>query len=65
MDSELHGPWYYEQIDLGFNYRMTELQAALGISQMNRIDEFILERHKLAKDIQKSLKIYPFHCQKI
>ena len=35
------GGWYYEQIELGFNYRMTDLQAALGISQMNRVDEFV------------------------
>jgi len=39
--------WYYEQIDLGFNYRMTELQAALGISQMNRVDNFVAQRHLL------------------
>ena len=64
MDSELHGPWYYEQIDLGFNYRMTELQAALGISQMNRIDEFILERHKLAKRYSKELKNLPISLPK-
>jgi UDP-4-amino-4,6-dideoxy-N-acetyl-beta-L-altrosamine transaminase len=41
--------WYYEQIDLGFNYRMTDLQAALGISQMNRLDEFISRRHVLQR----------------
>jgi dTDP-4-amino-4,6-dideoxygalactose transaminase len=43
------GAWYYEQIDLGFNYRMTELQAALGVSQMTRLDAFIAARHKLQK----------------
>ncbi|MGB0466067.1 MAG: UDP-4-amino-4,6-dideoxy-N-acetyl-beta-L-altrosamine transaminase [Pontibacterium sp.] len=42
------GPWYYQQITLGFNYRMTELQAALGVSQMNRLDDFVAERHHLA-----------------
>jgi dTDP-4-amino-4,6-dideoxygalactose transaminase len=42
------GPWYYQQIDLGFNYRMTELQAALGVSQMKRLDEYVARRHKLA-----------------
>lgn len=42
------GPWYYEQIELGFNYRMTDIQAALGHSQMKRIDEFITRRTALA-----------------
>jgi UDP-4-amino-4,6-dideoxy-N-acetyl-beta-L-altrosamine transaminase len=42
------GGWYYQQVDLGFNYRMTELQAALGSSQMSRIDEFVRRRHELA-----------------
>lgn len=41
------GGWYYQQIDLGFNYRMTELQAALGISQMQRLNDFVVKRHKL------------------
>lgn len=43
------GPWYYQQIELGFNYRMTELQAALGLSQMQRLDAFVTQRHALAK----------------
>lgn len=42
------GPWYYEQIALGFNYRMTDLQAALGVSQMARIDAFVAQRHQIA-----------------
>jgi UDP-4-amino-4,6-dideoxy-N-acetyl-beta-L-altrosamine transaminase len=42
------GPWYYQQIDLGFNYRMTELQAALGVSQMARLDDYVARRHALA-----------------
>lgn len=42
------GPWYYQQVDLGFNYRMTEMQAALGLSQLNRLDEFVSRRHKIA-----------------
>jgi UDP-4-amino-4,6-dideoxy-N-acetyl-beta-L-altrosamine transaminase len=42
------GDWYYEQQDLGFNYRMTELSAALGISQMKHIDAFVSKRNQLA-----------------
>ena len=47
MSKQMDGSWYYQQISLGFNYRMTELQAALGISQMDRLDEFIVKRHVL------------------
>lgn len=43
------GPWYYQQIELGFNYRMTELQAALGVSQMERLDQYVAWRHQLAR----------------
>lgn len=43
------GPWYYQQIELGFNYRMTELQAALGLSQMTRLDAYVERRHELAR----------------
>jgi UDP-4-amino-4,6-dideoxy-N-acetyl-beta-L-altrosamine transaminase len=43
------GPWYYQQIALGLNYRMTELQAALGVSQMERLDSFIADRCRLAE----------------
>ena len=42
------GDWYYQQIDLGFNYRMTDIQAALGISQMERLDQYIKKRHNIA-----------------
>lgn len=49
MSHDADGPWYYQQIDLGFNYRMTELQAALGISQMARLDHYVARRHQLAR----------------
>ncbi|WP_285425072.1 UDP-4-amino-4,6-dideoxy-N-acetyl-beta-L-altrosamine transaminase [Pseudomonas sp. efr-133-TYG-103a] len=48
MEEASPAPWYYEQIDLGYNYRMTELQAALGISQLDRLDEYVSKRHALA-----------------
>lgn len=49
MTHESDGPWYYQQIALGFNYRMTELQAALGFTQMERLDQYVARRHQLAK----------------
>jgi UDP-4-amino-4,6-dideoxy-N-acetyl-beta-L-altrosamine transaminase len=48
MEWESDGPWYYQQIELGYNYRMTELQAALGVSQMKRLQEFVSRRRQLA-----------------
>ena len=48
MIGESDGSWYYQQIELGYNYRMTELQAALGVSQMTRLSEFVSARHVLA-----------------
>lgn len=53
------GPWYYQQVELGFNYRMTELQAALGISQMQRLDEIVVQRHKLAERYNQLLTDLP------
>lgn len=56
MHKSSDGGWYYQQIDLGFNYRMTELQAALGISQMQRLDDFIAKRKQLAQRYNDLLK---------
>ena len=53
------GPWYYQQIDLGFNYRMTDIQAALGISQMERLDEYVTRRHALAQRYDELLADLP------
>jgi UDP-4-amino-4,6-dideoxy-N-acetyl-beta-L-altrosamine transaminase len=53
------GPWYYQQIELGFNYRMTELQAALGVSQMQRLDAFVVRRHQLAQRYDQLLASLP------
>jgi len=53
------GPWYYEQLDLGFNYRMTDLQAALGLSQMGRLDEFLGRREHIARRYEALLSGLP------
>ena len=47
--------WNYQQISLGFNYRMTDIQAALGVSQMMRLDEFVTKRHQIAKRYNNEL----------
>ena len=53
------GPWYYEQIALGFNYRMTDLQAALGLSQLDRLADFLARRHALAERYDARLQGLP------
>lgn len=54
--SKNEGPWYYEQLELGYNYRMTDLQAALGSSQMNQLEDFVTKRHELASRYSSLLK---------
>jgi UDP-4-amino-4,6-dideoxy-N-acetyl-beta-L-altrosamine transaminase len=59
MEDESDGPWFYQQIELGFNYRMTDMQAALGASQMTRLDEFVTRRHHLARRYNVALGDLP------
>ena len=59
MSSLEKNPWYYEQVDLGFNYRMTDIQAALGISQMQRLDYYVTRRQLLARRYDELLEGLP------
>jgi len=59
MTQEPDGAWYYQQVDLGFNYRLTEIQAALGVSQLARLDEYVARRHELARRYDRLLQDLP------
>lgn len=59
LQEESHGPWYYQQIELGFHHRMTDIQAALGTSQMQRLDEFVARRRHLAERYDRLLANLP------
>lgn len=59
MTHQSDGPWYYQQIDLGYNYRMTDIQAALGVNQMKRLDEFVAQRHVIAGRYDQLFKDLP------
>jgi UDP-4-amino-4,6-dideoxy-N-acetyl-beta-L-altrosamine transaminase len=59
MQGESEGPWYYEQVALGYNYRMTDLQAALGASQLARLDQFLSRRRELARRYDEALQGLP------
>lgn len=58
------GPWYYQQIELGFNYRLTDLAAALGVSQMARVEEFVARRHDIAARYDQALASLPVTTQR-
>ena len=59
MQNKPHGPWYYEQTELGYHYRMTDIQAALGRSQMRRLDDFIERRNVIAEYYNNALAGLP------
>lgn len=59
LRGESHGPWYYQQLDLGYNYRMTDLQAALGMSQMERVEQFLARRRSLVGRYDDLLSTMP------
>src|SRR6056297_512880 len=63
MTRDADGPWYYQQLDLGLNYRMTDLQAALGASQIQRLEQFIDLRHSLARRYDAALANLPLRRQ--
>jgi UDP-4-amino-4,6-dideoxy-N-acetyl-beta-L-altrosamine transaminase len=60
MTRPADGPWYYEQLELGFNYRMTDIQASLGRSQLSRIDDYVTRRHEIARRYDQALEALPF-----
>ena len=59
MTSPPDGGWYYQQIELGYNYRLTELQAALGLSQLDRLDDYVARRHAIAARYDELLRDLP------
>lgn len=59
MTQKMEGSWYYQQVVLGFNYRMTDLQAALGVSQMTRLEQYVAKRHEIAERYNTMLADLP------
>jgi UDP-4-amino-4,6-dideoxy-N-acetyl-beta-L-altrosamine transaminase len=64
MTHASEGPWYYQQIALGYNYRMTDIQAALGLSQMSRHTAYVARREALAQQYDVRLAQLPVHLPK-
>lgn len=63
MEGGSDGPWYYQQVELGFNYRMTDIQAALGVSQLERLSAYVTRRHALAEGYRAALRELPLAFQ--
>jgi len=59
MTEPSHGDWYYQQLELGFNYRMSELHAALGVNQLKRLTQFVAKRKKIAEIYNQQLSKQP------
>jgi UDP-4-amino-4,6-dideoxy-N-acetyl-beta-L-altrosamine transaminase len=64
MHHQNQGAWYYEQLDLGYNYRLSDIHAALGLSQLEKIDSFIEQRHKLVNEYVHLLSHLPITLPK-
>jgi len=65
FENQNEGQWYYEQVELGFNYRITDIQCALGLSQLRRLDEFVASRHRIASRYVKEFESLPLQLQQI
>ncbi len=65
MTEDSHGPWYYQQIALGFNYRMTDVEAALGLSQLKKLPGFLEKRNALAKYYDNCYSSYHLYVARV
>lgn len=65
MRGESDGPWYYQQVALGYNFRITDIQAALGVSQLSRVDEFVTRRNEIARMYLEAFAGLPIRCQHV
>jgi len=59
MEGPSDGPWYYQQIELGYNYRLTDVQAMLGLSQLQRLSNYVARRHAIARRYGEQLAALP------